>query len=103
MFVATNRITIRPGHESELEERFAATGGVAGQPGFLGFELCKRTWSPHSEPDESQEYLVYTRWESARAHEAWTRSDAFKQAHSGERPEWMLGGEPAGYEVVLTR
>jgi heme oxygenase (staphylobilin-producing) len=94
MFVATNRLTIKAGFGQELEQQFGRRGGVEQQADFLGFEL----WKLDKEADH-EEYLVVTHWESKEAHHNWTRSEAFRQAHSGPRPEFLIGGESSSYEV----
>jgi len=115
MFIAINHLKAKPNRGGELEERFAKPRGLDEQPGFVHFELLKRTWSPGGGDDESEEagepgepgvehYLVMTRWQSMEAFIAWTRSDAFKEAHAGGRPDFLAGGgHPAGYEVALSR
>jgi len=103
MFVAINRLKIQPGSGPELEERFARRGGLETSPGFIRFQLLRRTWQPHGEADH-EEYLAMTEWTDQEAFEAWTRSEAFKQAHSGPRADFFVApGEPAGYEIAVTR
>lgn len=97
MFVATNRLKIKNGFGQELEQQFGRHSGVEQQPGFLEFEL----WRLDKETDH-EEYLVVTHWESKEAHDDWTRSEAFRQAHSGPRPEFLIGGEFSSYEVRLS-
>ena len=95
MFVATNRLTIQKGNGEDLEGRFRSQGGVNSQPGFLGFEM----WKSERE-EESEEYLIVTHWESREAHTQWVRSDAFRQAHAGPHPEYLVGpGEFKTYDV----
>ena len=95
MFVATNRLTIQKGNGEDLEGRFRSQGGVNSQPGFLGFEM----WKSERE-EESEEYLIVTHWESREAHTQWVRSDAFRQAHAGPHPEYLMGpGEFKTYDV----
>ncbi len=102
MFIAINRLRVKRGHGHELEARFAQRKGVERQPGFLGFELLKRVWSPHGN-DGAEEYLVMTRWRSREDHQAWTQSEAFAQAHAGPRPDFLLGpSEPGGYTVRMS-
>ena len=97
MFVATNRLMVKEGHGHELEERFGLRGGVEKQAGFLGFELWKREVRA-----DHEEYLVVTHWESKEAHHEWTRSEAFKAAHSGPRADFLAGHPEFGaYEVRL--
>ena len=101
MFIAINRLVAKSGQGHRVEEQFAKSAGVESSPGFLSFELLKQTWGPT--PD-GEEYLVFTRWENREAFDGWVRSDAFKQAHSGGRPDFLTGqGHPAGYEVALRR
>ena len=97
MFVATNRLRIKNGFGQELEQQFGRHSGVEQQPGFLGFEL----WRLDKEA-EHDEYLVVTHWESQEAHNSWTRSAAFRQAHSGPRSEFLISGEFSSYEVCLS-
>jgi heme oxygenase (staphylobilin-producing) len=107
MFIAINNLIAKPARGGELETRFAEPRGLERQPGFLGFELLKRTWAPGSPSDggdDGEHYIVMTRWDSAESFLAWTRSDAFKQAHAGGRPDFLAGGgHPAGYDIVLSR
>ena len=79
---------------SDSDER----GGVEQHDGFLGFEL----WKKEAEADHD-EYLVVTHWESREAHDLWTRSESFREAHSGPRSDFIVGHpEFGGYEVRLT-
>lgn len=97
MFVATNRLRTVKGRGHELEERFGRRAGVEKQPGFLGFELWKK--ETHADHDE---YLVVTHWDSKEAHHMWTRSEAFKEAHSGPRADFIVGHpEFSAYDVRL--
>lgn len=97
MFIATNCLKVKIGYGAELEKHFGRRGGVEQEPGFLGFEL----WRLDQAADH-EEYLVVTRWESKEAHHGWTRSEAFRQAHAGPRPDFLLGGEFSSYEVRLS-
>lgn len=97
MFVATNRLKTKKGRGHELEERFQRRGGVEKQDGFLGFEM----WKVENEADHL-EYLIVTHWETEEAHHRWTRSEAFRVAHSGPRADFLMGHpEFGGYEVRL--
>ena len=98
MFVATNCLKVQKGHGADLESRFAQTGGVEGQPGFVSFALWKL-----DEDADHEEYLVVTHWESKDAHGEYVKSEAFREAHAGPRLEALIGrAEPHGYEVRLT-
>lgn len=98
MYVTTNRIKVRKGYGPQLEQLFQHQGGVAREPGFLGFERWKSDRSP-----EHEEYLVVTHWESQEAHNQWVESDSFKRAHSGPPSDFILGpGELGSYDVRLS-
>lgn len=97
MFIATNCLRVKTGYGPELEKQFQRHGGVEQQPGFLRFELWRLT-----REGDHEEYLVVTHWESKEAHHGWTRSEAFRQAHAGPRPDFLLGGEFSTYEVRLS-
>jgi len=75
-FVAINVLAVPPAMRTELERRFANRAGeVDKMDGFQHFELLR--------PVEGQDaYLVYTRWDSRAAFEAWTASPAFGQGHA---------------------
>ncbi len=97
MYVATNGITISQGNSADLEERFRRQGGVKQQPGFLGFEL----WQQRGDGD-TEEFLVVTHWDSEKSHAEWTRSEAFRQAHAGPHPDYILGGQFKAYDVKFS-
>ena len=60
-----------------------------------------KLWRKETDAD-CDGYLVVTHWESKEAHNQWTRSEAFKAAHSGPRADFIVGHpEFGGYEVRL--
>ncbi len=98
MFVAPHRLKIQKDHGEELEGLFRSRGGVEQQPGFVKFELWKL-----DRDAEHEEYLVVGHWESKEAHDEWTRSEAFRQAHAGPHPGFLMGrGEFHSYDVRLS-
>lgn len=82
-----NIIDVAQGHEAAFEEAFRTREGeVERQPGFLALEVLRPLsgcWEgPEALPAEPRAtYLVFSRWESVKAHTAWTRSAAFRRAH----------------------
>ena len=59
-------------------------------PGFREFHLLRGATS-----ETETLYASHTVWESRAAFEAWTRSEAFRQAHAGARmPAGVLRGHP---------
>jgi len=100
MFITMNRIPVNPEFSQAFEERFASRAGLVDHaPGFV------RNLVLRPEKNSSDRYIVMTLWESEADFLAWTKTDDFKQAHSGVRqaPEGMyLGpGKIEVYETVL--
>ena len=87
MFIATNLIKVKTGYGDTLESMFKARGAVQDHPGFVSFELWKMTKTP-----DHEEFLVVTHWDTEEHHQTWTRSDAFRSAHAGGPPDFLLGG-----------
>lgn len=79
-FVVVNALSVPADQAASLEQRFAARAGSVDQsPGFEHFELLR----PIAGTDE---YLVYTRWDSRESYEAWLQSREFAGSHGGSRP-----------------
>ena len=97
MFVSTNCIKMRSGHGAELEELIRRQGAVEHQPGFQVFEL----WKQNGDADQ-EEYLVVTHWDSKDSNEQWAQSETFRQAHSGEHPAFIIGGESHTYDFRMS-
>ena len=88
MFIATNRIRVKRGTGHKLEERFASRAGVEQQAGFLGFEMGKMR---ASRGEDYEEYLIVTHWQSQEHQQQWVAGEAFKEAHAGPRPDFVVG------------
>lgn len=79
MVTVMNRVFIKTEFAEAFELAFRnRPGAVDGSPGFVSNQVLKPTKS--GEP-----YIVLTLWESRDDFQAWVKSDAFKQAHSGDR------------------
>jgi heme-degrading monooxygenase HmoA len=76
--VKINFVTVPEHARSTFEERFKGrAGAVETTEGFEWFELLR----PQGGPEEP--YIVYTRWASEDAYEAWYGSQQFDRAHDG--------------------
>jgi heme-degrading monooxygenase HmoA len=89
-----NVVDVARSHETAFEEAFhTRERGVETQPGFLALEVLRPirgSWDgPEHVPTEPcSTYVVFSRWESADTHTAWTKSEAFRRAHGrGRLPE----------------
>ena len=75
--VKINAITVPPDQQARFEERFRGrAGAVEKTPGFEWFELLRPL-------EGTDQYLVYTRWSSEEAYQAWQSGQDFDRAHEG--------------------
>jgi heme-degrading monooxygenase HmoA len=95
-YVVINVLTVPEGRGELLEQRFAGRAGtVDSAPGFERFELLRPV-------EGTDTYLVYTRWRSEAAYQAWTASRSFDAGHARARAEPEAGtrtGAEAGAAV----
>ena len=79
MYLTMNRFRVKPGCEAEFEAIWKGRETrLPDVPGFVAFHLMK---GPEGEGHRL--YASHTMWESEEAFRAWTKSDAFRQAHAG--------------------
>ena len=97
----TNRIPVAKGHENDFEDRFKRRVHLVDQsPGFIRNEVHRPRPVKFSKeaggfvPDKEKQgyYEVKTWWRSFADFEAWTKSDAFRQAHANPAPKEMFAG-----------
>ena len=96
MIVVANRIPVAKGYEKAFEERFGKRLRlVESAPGFLRNEILR--------PIRGDHYVVLVYWETREAFEAWSQSDAFRQAHAEHPPAQMFSGPNVLeiYEVIM--
>lgn len=99
MFIAMNRFQVRRGHEEEFEAVWKGRDTrLKGMPGFVEFHLLR------GPADETHTlYSSHTLWASRAAFEDWTKSDAFRDAHSnaGDHRHMYLGHPHfEGFDIV---
>ena len=101
MFIAMNRFRVLPGAEAAFEEVWTSRDThLPGVPGFVSFHLLR---GPARE--DHILYSSHTIWRSKSDFEAWTRSEAFRRAHSdagGNRGLYLGHPEFEGFDVVQT-
>lgn len=100
MFIAMNRFKIARGKEADFVSLWKRRESyLEGVPGFQSFRLLRGP--------ERQEFTLFAShsiWESSQAFENWTRSEAFRKAHSsagGAKGLYLGHPEFEGFEVVL--
>ncbi|PRY25402.1 heme-degrading monooxygenase HmoA [Aliiruegeria haliotis] len=81
MFLTMNRFQIKPGCEDAFEAIWKGRESkLPDVPGFVSFHLMRGP-----EMDDHTLYASHTMWASEDAFRDWTKSEAFRQAHSGVR------------------
>jgi heme-degrading monooxygenase HmoA len=106
MFVVTNRIPVQPDHQDDFEDRFRNRAHlIDSAPGFIKNQVLRpvRRRFNHDTGEweataETGYHLVQTYWESEEAFWSWTRSEAFRIAHSRRPPAEIFAG-PSVLEV----
>ena len=100
MYIAMNRFSIVPGRETEFETLWQDRETHLEQvPGFLDFHLVRG-----EKQDTSTLYASHSTWVSEEDFKNWTKSEAFRQAHTGAGGhEGVYLGHPVfeGFKVVL--
>ena len=99
MFIAMNRFKVRPGYEEAFErlwrERESQLHTV---DGFRVFHLIR---GPQAE--DHTLYASHVIWRDRAAFDAWTRSEAFREAHKNagqNRHLYLEGPQFEGFDVV---
>ena len=101
MFIAMNRFRVTLGQEDRFQRVWTERDThLADVPGFVEFHLLR---GPTTE--DHTLFASHTSWASLAACEAWTKSQAFRDAHrnAGEHGGMYLGHPQfEGFEVVQT-
>ena len=100
MYIAMNRFRVALGREADFEELWRNRDSqLSDVPGFREFSLLRG-----ASDDQASLYASHTVWDSQAAFQAWTESEAFREAHARARaPEGTYLGPPVfeGFEAVL--
>ena len=99
MALAAARRLTGHGHEVEFEEAWKGRDSrLKDVPGFVEFHLLKGP-----EHEDYRIYSSHTLWATREDFEAWTESDAFREAHrsaGGNRHMYLNGPHFEGFDVV---
>lgn len=100
MIVVTNRIPVSEGYEADFEDRFRKRVHLVDRsPGFIRNEVHRpkpmrfdheQGWVEDAEAQGF--YEVKTYWRSFDDFVAWTKSEAFAEAHRNRPPREMFAG-----------
>ena len=98
-FIAMNRFRVALGREKDFEEVWRdRRSDLPSMPGFVVFHLLR---GPSD--GEATLFVSHTIWETRKDFEDWTRSEAFRRAHSGApKTQGLYLGPPhfEGFEAV---
>jgi heme-degrading monooxygenase HmoA len=101
MFIAMNRFRVAKGSEAAFEQVWISRDTYLEKvPGFIEFHLLKGP-----EAEDHTLYASHTVWENRAVFDAWTKSEAFRAAHSraGEnKPLYLDHPQFEGFEVRQT-
>ena len=100
MFIAMNRFRVAKGSEAAFEQVWMSRDShLEKVPGFVEFHLLKGP-----EAEDHTLYASHTVWENRAVFEAWTKSEAFRAAHSragDNKPLYLDHPQFEGFEVRL--
>jgi heme-degrading monooxygenase HmoA len=101
MFIAMNRFRVTKGSEAAFEHVWLSRDShLEKVPGFVEFHLLKGP-----EAEDHTLYASHTVWENRAVFEAWTKSEAFRAAHSragDNKPLYLDHPQFEGFEVRQT-
>ncbi|MEK9661147.1 MAG: antibiotic biosynthesis monooxygenase [Alphaproteobacteria bacterium] len=99
MFIALNRFRVKRGSEADFEAVWRDRDSqLEAVPGFVEFHMLRGP-----EAEDHTLYASHTVWADRDAFEAWTKSQAFRDAHrnAGSNAPLYLGHPYfEGFEVV---
>lgn len=100
-YITMNRFKVKKGYEETFESVWLGRDTFLHEvPGFKEFQLLKGP-----EGEEHVLYASHSVWASKEAFEAWTRSEAFRKAHSNAgdaKPMYLGHPELETFEVLQT-
>ncbi|TDL84103.1 antibiotic biosynthesis monooxygenase [Palleronia sediminis] len=98
MYLTMNRFQVTAGREAEFEDIWARREShLDAVPGFKAFHLMR---GPQGEGFTL--YASHTVWADRASFEGWTRSEAFRAAHKGVKPNDGLYLGPPVLEIFET-
>ncbi|MGG0717092.1 antibiotic biosynthesis monooxygenase [Robertmurraya massiliosenegalensis] len=97
MIVITNTIKVKKGYGEELAKSFDHLKDINNVPGLIELNFLQTRLTE----DDVEEVVVWSKWESQKAHNQWATSDLFKIAHAGIRSESIIESKLAFYSVLV--
>lgn len=99
MFIAMNRFRVKKGSEKDFEAVWLNRDShLSKEKGFIAFHLLRGP-----EHDDHTLYSSHTIWASENDFTAWTKSEAFREAHKGagdNKPLYLESPVFEGFTVI---
>lgn len=95
MFIAMNRFAVKLEYEDAFVTLWRSRDSyLDGVDGFISFNLMRGEAG-----DNVIDFATHTVWVDEKAFREWVKSDAFKRAHQGPRPDPDMFAEPNKLEL----
>jgi len=102
MLIQTRTIVVQPGNADKVVERFSQEGVLDAREGLIDITVMVNKRSK-----DTEEVVVFIRWESDEAWKAWEKSPEHIQGHRDSRgrqpPEFVISTTVNMYEVKKVR
>lgn len=102
MLIQTRTIVVEKGHADKVVERFSQPGILDEREGLIDIAVMKNKRSK-----ETEEVVVFIRWESEEAWKNWEKSPEHIQGHRDNKgktpPEYVISSTVNMYEVLKVR
>lgn len=102
MLIQTRTIIVQPGNSDKVVERFSKEGPLDGMEGLIDVTVMVNKRSK-----ESEEVVVFIRWESEQAWKNWEKSPEHIQGHRNAKgqqpPEYVISSTVSMFDVKKVR
>ncbi len=102
MLIQQRTIIVQPGNSDKVVERFSKEGPLDGMEGLIDVTVMVNKRSK-----ETEEVVVFIRWESEQAWKNWEKSPEHLAGHRNskgqERPEYVISSNVSMFDVKKVR
>ncbi|XID94788.1 antibiotic biosynthesis monooxygenase [Paenibacillaceae bacterium WGS1546] len=102
MLIQTRTIVVEKGYADQVVERFGKPGILDEREGLIDISVMKNKRSK-----DTEEVVVFIRWESEEAWKNWEKSPEHIQGHRDNKgktpPEYVISSTVNMYEVLKVR
>ncbi|MGG1519134.1 antibiotic biosynthesis monooxygenase [Paenibacillus oryzisoli] len=102
MLIQQRTIVVQPGNAEKVVERFSKEGPLDGMEGLIDVTVMV-----NKKNKETEEVVVFIRWESEEAWKNWEKSPAHLEGHRNARgqqpPDYVVSSTVKMFEVKKVR